>query len=182
MTTNEIFVTMVDWIVYNTEMCNPTQALRKAGLDAANYSKIKSGTNKSVKYETMLKLNKAFGKPFNPEWMRGKSDVMLVDDIAQVCSDKRGEPVDMAASLIASLRDQLNDKERMIAEKDAHITDLHKQLADKDEIIATKDALIKNLQQTVASLRADLAMEKGLSTGRSHSASAEPDHRPRKEV
>lgn len=176
MTTNEIFVTMVDWIVDNTEMDNPTQALRKAGLNASNYSKIKSGTNKSVNYETMRKLNKAFGKPFNPEWMRGKSNVMLVDDIAHVCSDKRGEPVDMTASLIASLRDQLADKERIIASKEETIAAQKCELADKDEIIATKEALIKNLQQTVARLTADLAMEKGLSTGTSLSAPAEPEH------
>ena len=48
MTTNEIFITMVDWIVDNTEMRNPTETLKKAGLDTANYSKIKSGTNKGL--------------------------------------------------------------------------------------------------------------------------------------
>ena len=176
MTTNEIFVTMVAWIVDNTEMRNPTQALRKAGLDAANYSKIKSGTNKSVKYEIMLKLNKAFGKPFNPEWMRGKSDVMLVDDIAQICSDKRSEPVDMTASLIASLRDQLADKERIIASKEETIAAQKRELEAKDKTIAANEVLIKNLQQTVARLTADLAMEKGLSTGTSLLAPAESEH------
>lgn len=77
-------------------------------------------------------------------------------------------------------------KDEVISSKDETIAALRGQLAntiaDKDKIIAANEALIKNLQQTVASLRADLSMEKGLSTGRSHSASADTDHRPRKEV
>lgn len=141
MTTNEIFKTMVDWIVDNTEMRNSTETLRKAGLDASNYSKIKSGTNKSVKYETMRKLNNAFGKVFNPEWMRGKSDVMLVADLAQVCSDKRSEPVDMTELLLAA--------------KDETIAALRDQLADKDALIAT-------LRQQLLDLRAQASVQKGL--------------------
>ena len=176
MTTTEIFKTMVDWIVDNTEMRNPTEALRKAGLDTANYSKIKSGTNKSVKYETMQKLNNAFGRPFNPEWMRGRSDKMLSADIAPLCSGKHGETAttDWAGvalapkdETIAALKRQLGGKDETIAAKDS-------QLADRDRIIATKDALISNLQQTVGDLRARLSMEKGLlATGRSRSEPAE---------
>lgn len=130
MTTNEIFITMVDWIVDNTEMRNPTEILKKAGLDTANYSKIKSGTNKSVKYQTMKQLNNAFGKPFNPEWMRGMSDVMLVDDLAKTS----------------------------VAVPDADAMTVL--LSAKDETIAAQQALIDNLQQQLADLRAQLSFEK----------------------
>ncbi len=72
-------------------------------------------------------------------------------------------------------------KDEVISSKDETIAALRGQLAntiaDKDKIIAANEALIKNLQQTVASLRADLSMEKGLSTGTSLSAPAEPEHR-----
>lgn len=161
MTTTEIFTTMVEWIVDNTEMRNPTEALRKAGLDTANYSKIKSGTNKYVKYETMRKLNNAFGKPFNPEWMRGKSDKMLTSDVAPLCSGRQAEPAVTDWASVA------------LAAKDETIAGLKRELDGKDKIIAANETLIKNLQQTVADLRAKQAMEKGLSIGRSHSESAD---------
>lgn len=160
MTTTEIFTTMVDWIVDNTEMRNPTEALRKAGLNTANYSKIKSGTNKAVKYETMRKLNDAFGKPFNPEWMRGRSDKMLMADVAPLCSVKQNEPADAVASLLAA-------KDDIIAEKSARIADLRQQVSDLRQQVA-------DFRQQVADLRAQLNIEKGrLSTGRSRSESAE---------
>lgn len=147
MTTTEIFMTMVDWIVDNTEMRNPTEALKKAGLDTANYSKIKSGTNKSVKYETMRKLNNAFGKPFNPEWMRCKSDVMLHADLTPgTATDRTAMDVsaqghtDLTARLIAA-------KDELIRAKDDIIATFRAQLSDKD-------ALIQSLRQQVLDLRA----------------------------
>ena len=106
---------------------------------------------------------------FNLQWLRGQSDVMLAKDIQPGSRSMTPAASDWASVAIASLRDQLNDKERIIASKDETIASQKRELDDKD-------ALIENLQQTIASLRADLAVEKGLSTGRSSSASAESEY------
>lgn len=158
MTTTEIFLKMVYWLVDNTEMKNPTAVARKAGINAANVTKIKTGKNKSVQYETMVKLNNAFGNVFNPEWMRGESDVMLVADLAPVnantsagspSSEPSPTPPDTLNALLAA-------KDEIISCKDEMIAALRSQLSDKDVIIG-------NLQQQLNTVRTQLSIEKGLS-------------------
>lgn len=176
MTTTEIFLKMVYWLVDNTEMKNPTAVARKAGINAANVTKIKTGKNKSVQYETMVKLNNAFGNVFNPEWMRGKSDVMLMADVAPLCSDKQNSVPDSNSVTIAAL----------LAAKDEVIASLKRELAAKDDVIAakdgiisTKDKLIDTLQLQIDDLRMQVASEKGLRyAGTSHSAAAEQSQLP----
>lgn len=160
MTTTEIFLKMVYWLVDNTEMTNPTAVARKAGINAANVTKIKTGKNKSVQYETMVKLNNAFGNVFNPEWMRGKSDVMLVADLAPVSAGQPSPAPQAAASTVD-----------LLAAKDETIASLKRELAAKDEtitakdcIISTKDKLIDTLQQQIDDLRMQAAIEKGAYT------------------
>jgi len=168
MTTTEIFLKMVYWLVDNTEMANPTAVARKAGINAANVTKIKTGKNKSVQYETMVKLNNAFGNVFNPEWMRGKSDVMLMADLAPVGTTQSSPtPPDATAVLLAAKDETIAVLKRELAAKDDII-------AAKDGIIGTKDALIDTLRQQIGDLRMQVASEKGLhSVGTSRSAVAE---------
>lgn len=168
MTTTEIFLKMVYWLVDNTEMANPTAVARKAGINAANVTKIKTGKNKSVQYETMVKLNNAFGNVFNPEWMRGESDVMLMADLAPVSTEQPcPQTTDLTAALLAAKDETIASLKRELSAKDDII-------AAKDGIIATKDKLISTLQRQNDDLRMQVASEKGLhSTGTSHSAAAD---------
>jgi len=168
MTTTEIFLKMVYWLVDNTEMANPTAVARKAGINAANVTKIKTGKNKSVQYETMVKLNNAFGNVFNPEWMRGKSDVMLMADVAPLCSDSVPNSDSVTITTLLAAKDEtIASLKRELAAKDDVI-------AAKDGIISTKDKLIDTLQLQIDDLRMQVVSEKGLrSAGTSHSAVAE---------
>lgn len=166
MTTTEIFLKMVYWLVDNTEMKNPTAVARKAGINAANVTKIKTGKNKSVQYETMVKLNNAFGNIFNPEWMRGKSDVMLVANLPSVSAEQPTLP-DTTAALLAAKDETIASLKRELAAKDEII-------AAKDDIISTKDALNDTLRLQIEDLRMQVTSEKGFSkTGHSRSAPAE---------
>jgi plasmid maintenance system antidote protein VapI len=130
----------------------------------------------AVSEDMVTQLQTVSGCVFNLQFLRGQSDVMLAKDVQPVSPSVASGVSDWASVTLATLRDQLNDKERIIASKDETIAAQKRELSAKDEIIATKDALIKNLQQTVASLRADLSMEKGLSTGTSPLAPADPEH------
>lgn len=169
MKTTEIFMKMVYWLVDNTEMKNPTDVARKAGINAANVTKIKTGKNKSVQYETMVKLNNAFGNVFNPEWMRGESDVMLVADLAPVRTELPSPALQIAGptdTLLAAKDETIASLKRELAAKDETI-------AAKDGIISTKDKLIDTLQQQIDDLRIQVGLERGLHTGHSRSAAAE---------
>lgn len=159
MTTIEIFKKMLDWLYANTEANNQTDVARKAGMNQVTMSRILNGKVKNVKPETMRAVNAAYGNVFNPEWMRGESNVMLVADLhpaadAPVPAGSTGvEPSPTLDAMTAAL----------LAAKDETIVTLRSQLTDKDDVIAAKDALISTLQQQLDTLRAQLAIEKGLS-------------------
>ena len=59
----------------------------------------------------------------------------------------------------------ISDKEAVIADKDAVIKAKDAAIAAKDAAITDKDSFIKALQQQVSDLRAQLAIQKGLSDG-----------------
>lgn len=167
MTTIQIFRKMFDYLVANKLIPNQTELARAAGLNEVSVSRILNGQVKKTKQETLWKVNVAFGNVFNPDWMRGDSDVMLAADLAPVSAEAAGTapeatapasfpggnpsptPPDSFAALLAA-------KDETIASKDDTIAALRSQLADmtaaKDEIIAAKDALISTLRQQYESL------------------------------
>lgn len=133
----------------------------KIGIDQDTITNIEK-CHVEVSNPTIIKLYVNTGRIFNLRFLLGQSGVMLAEDV------KSEDNVLLAAKeeIIAGLKRELDGKDKTIAAKDD-------QLTDRDRIIAANEALIKNLQQTVADLRAKQAMEKGLSTGRSHSESAD---------
>lgn len=171
MATIQIFRKMFDYLVSNKLIPNQTELARAAGLNEVSVSRILNGQVKSTKQETLWKVNVAFDNIFNPEWMRGESDVMLMADVAPLCSDKQNSVPDSDSATIAAL----------LAAKDETIASLKRELSAKDDvivakdgIIATKDKLISTLQQQIDDLRMQAALEKGLHTpGRSRSAAAD---------
>ena len=190
MTTIQIFQKMFDWLMANKLISNQTDLAHATGLNEVSVSRILHGQVKNCKLETLWKVNTAYDNVFNPAWMRGESDVMLLADIKQQGSAQVGTVIheqtpdcpDWVSALLAAKEETIAAKKSELTAKDETIVTLRDQLADKDRTIAAKDAHIKDIQQQLIDLRAQMAMEKGLSTGHSHSASAEPDHRPRKEV
>jgi len=166
----------------------------KVGTTATTVSRNKNSGN-PFDEKIMRGVYKAFGDIINIDYLRGESDIMLVKDLPSG-KDANANPQETTPlhpdcngliSVALAAKDEVIDtlKRQLagtIAAKDETIAVQKCELAAKDEIIATKDALIKNLQQTVSSLRADLSMEKGLSTGTSLSAPADTNPRPRKNV
>ena len=170
MTTIEIFKRMLDWIFANTDAKNQTDVARKAGLNETTVSRIMKSRVKSVKPETLRDVNTAFGNVFNPEWMRGESDVMLMADLTPVSTEQAyptPQTTDPVAALLAAKDETIASLKRELDTKDDVI-------AAKDGIIATKDKLISTLQQQINDLRMQAAIEKGLySAGTSHSAAVD---------
>ena len=180
MTSIQTFKKMLDWLYANTEANNQTDVARKAGMNEVSMSRILNGKVKSVKQETMRAVNAAYGNPFNPEWLRGESDIMLLADVkpsptppslssfAGAASAEAPSPASaavpgaspsglspIAAALLAA-------KDETIAALRAQLSDKDRMLAAKDEVIATKDALISDLRQQIITLRTQAAIEKGV--------------------
>lgn len=169
MTTIQIFRKMFDYLVSNKLIPNQTELARAAGLNEVSVSRILNGQVKSTKQESLWKVNTAFGNVFNPEWMRGNSDVMLMADLTPVSTEQpcpTPQTTDPTTILIAAKDEIIASLKRELAAKDDVI-------AAKDGIISTKDKLISTLQQQIDDLRMQVASEKGLYTGTAPSVHAE---------
>ena len=151
MTTNEIFAKMLDWIFANTDSTKNVDVARKAGLNETSVSRILNNRVKTTKQETLRAVNAAYGNVFNPEWLRGKSDVMLVADLQE-----------NGAGMQQSAAPDMSSVNAIVAAKDETIAELHRQLADKDAALkrelADKERYIAHLEEELAALKS----EKGL--------------------
>lgn len=156
MTTNEIFAKMLDWIFTNTDSTKNVDVARKAGLNETSVSRILNNRVKTTKQETLRAVNAAYGNVFNPEWLRGKSDVMLVADLTTTGGQENG------AGMQQSAAPDMSSVNAIVAAKDETIAELHRQLADKDAALkrelADKERYIAHLEEELAALKS----EKGL--------------------
>lgn len=146
---NEIFKQMLDWIYANTEAHNQADVARKSGLFEATISRALNGKIKRVKQETLRKVNSAFGNVFNPAWLRGDSDIMLVADLAPISSTQsqttmpgETDTADMSSLINAAL-----------AAKDETIMSLKRELSAKDDLIAALREQITDHNQLMRATR-----------------------------
>ena len=146
---NEIFKQMLDWIYANTEAHNQADVARKSGLFEATISRALNGKIKRVKQETLRKVNSAFGNVFNPAWLRGDSDIMLVADLAPISSTPsqtsmpgETDTADMSSLINAAL-----------AAKDETIMSLKRELSTKDDLIAALREQITDHNQLMRASR-----------------------------
>lgn len=147
----------MEWLREHGKIKNQKDLADRIGVTETTVSRNKHGNVRRADEDTLVKFNAVFGDIINIAYLRGESDMMLVADLHQqkgTNTDVIPPVADASADLIAAIRDQLSDKER---------------------IIATQEALIESLQQQLSDLRTQLAMEKGLLTGHSPLAPADPE-------
>ena len=82
---NEIFATVLDWLISEHYVIDQRDLSHKTGITATTISRIMTG-KVEPKDETLRKLNAAFGNMFNMQYLRGQSKTMLVTDQEQITS------------------------------------------------------------------------------------------------
>lgn len=82
---NEIFATVLDWLIRENYVIDQRDLSHKTGITATTISRIMTG-KVEPKDETLRKLNAAFGNMFNMQYLRGQSTTMLVADQEQATS------------------------------------------------------------------------------------------------
>ena len=147
MTTIRIFQQMFDHLVANKMIHNQTELARAAGVNEVTVSRILNGQVRKAKQETLWKVNTTFGNIFNPEWLRGDSDIMLAAELQSSNPNMPAVPSDVGAPTSSSLVNAA------LAAKDEIITILRSQLTDKDALIESKERCIEILQQQIFDLR-----------------------------
>lgn len=146
---NEIFKQMLDWIYANTEAHNQADVARKSGLFEATISRALNGKIKRVKQETLRKVNSAFGNVFNPAWLRGDSDIMLVADLAPI-SSTQSQTTTPSETDTADMSSLIN---AALAAKDETIMSLKRELSTKDDLIAALREQITDHNQLMRATR-----------------------------
>jgi transcriptional regulator with XRE-family HTH domain len=166
MTSNETFAKMLDWIFTNTDSKKNVDVAQKTGINETTISRILNGRVKKTKQETLRAVNVAYGNVFNPEWLRGQSDVMLLADLAQTAPEvstnmHQQAPIvtpDYATmlhvnALIAAKDEAYESLKGKLEAKEETITELHGRLADKDALIKEKDRTINLLQRMLEQMQ-----------------------------
>ena len=182
---NKIFAAAYDHLKRTQGVRTQEQLAEKMGVSAETVSRI-IRAHTDVTEDAISRLQTASGCIFNLQWLRGESDVMLVADIkkndghaTEATSPSSPDMSSLINSIIAAKDDAITSlkrevaskdetiaaKDETIATKDAAIADKDAVIKAKDAVIADKDVLIKTLQQQVSDLRAQLAIQKGLSDG-----------------
>ena len=146
---NEIFKQMLDWIYANTEAHNQADVARKSGLFEATISRALNGKIKRVKQETLRKVNSAFGNIFNPAWLRGDSDIMLVADLAPISSTQSQTTTPSETDT----PDRSSLINAALAAKDETIMSLKRELSTKDDLIAALREQITDHNQLMQTTR-----------------------------
>lgn len=144
---NKIFKQMLDWLYANTDIHNQAELARKTGLNEVTISRVLNGKIKRIKQESLRKVNAAFGNIFNPEWLRGESEVMLTADLAPISSTQsqttrpgETDTPDMSSLINAALSakdETIMSLKRELSAKDDLITALREQIADRNQLMQT---------------------------------------------
>ena len=175
---NVFFMVAVDYIFKEGLVDSQKTLAEKIGISEAALSRIKNGT-KTVSDETLRKMNAAFGSIFNMAYFRGESTKLLIEDVDyflqhpeedvyavfdkelknlaiqrnnnQVVSD---DEVKKMKEQIAKFKSDLTNMQKIIDEKDRHITTLKhdnewlRNLIDKMQLDSRKGLSDHNFQMS----------------------------------
>lgn len=137
---NEIFATVLDWLVREHYVIDQRDLSHKTGITATTISRIMTG-KVEPKDETLRKLNAAFGNMFNMQYLRGQSATMLVADQGQATSlheDDKTPYITLpkwADTLIDIMSKQIKENEALNRELRQSISDVKALRADLKKLI-----------------------------------------------
>ena len=160
---NKFFARAFDWLYQHGMATDQTDIARTVGISKTTVSRIMNHGVGRPDEKTIRKFNDAFGNIFNPDFLRGQSEVMLMSELSAcsttVVTDLHGLSPDLPNypsldnATIAAKDDAIEAAKREAAAKDETIASLKRE-------VASKESYIKSLEQQVQDLRAQLAQQK----------------------
>ena len=137
---NEIFATVLDWLIRENYVIDQQDLAHKTGITATTVSRIMKG-KVEPKDDTLRKLNAAFGNMFNMQYLRGLSTTMLAADLEQASSLHEDDKTPYttlpkwADNLIDIMSKQIKENEAINRELRQSITEVNALRTDLQKLI-----------------------------------------------
>jgi len=148
MVRNECFRVALDYLYKNGLVVDQKELSEKTKLSQTAISRILNHRVKEPSEASIRKLNDAFGNIFNPEYFRGHSIHLLMEDAAYYAQHPEKDP---------SSRNYVPIDERMEAAEPAQEYQAVPKWADSIiQLVSTQVRTIEDLRREVATLREEL--------------------------
>ena len=92
MVRNECFRVAMDYLFKNGMISDQSELSQLTGISETSISRILNNRVKEPSEATIRKLNEAFGNIFNPEYFRGHSIHLLMEDVAYYAQHPDKDP------------------------------------------------------------------------------------------
>lgn len=148
---NNIFAAAIDYLKRNRVIISQAELAAKMGVNKDTITNI-------IKYRTVVtedvitKLQTASDCVFNLQWLRGESDVMLMEDLQRSEENTNVDPWKCSEEVAPTRYGSDRTFDIVVAAKDEVIASLKRELSDKD-------VLIEVLRQQVSDLRGMLGVQ-----------------------
>ena len=159
---NHRVIAMVDYILDHRIYADQKQLAIAAGLTDTSISRMKSGQIKNPTVNSLMKINDACGGIFNLDYLRGRSNTMLVKDVVKPANEpaateppvSNAELSSYANSALASKDETIEALKSKLSDRDQLVEELREQLAekrrDKTELQDENNRLRKELSEVKA--------------------------------
>lgn len=136
---NHRVIAMVDYILNHRIYADQKQLAIAAGLTDTSISRMKSGQIKNPTVNSLMKINDACGGIFNLDYLRGRSNTMLVKDVVKPANKpaateppvSNAELSSYANSALASKDETIEALKSKLSDRDQLVEELREQLAEK---------------------------------------------------
>ena len=138
MTRNEIFACAVDYLYKEGKIVDQSELSAKTGINETTISRILNNRVRKPSDDSLRRLNATFGNIFNPRWLRGESEDMLIEKAlpdAQKDSDTN--------KLLSGIENLLDISSKQIKENEELRRQLQSSIDDLNNLIAELKSLCK---------------------------------------
>ena len=138
----------MDYLFKNGMIADQSELSQLTGISETSISRILNNRVKEPSEATIRKLNEAFGNIFNPEYFRGHSIHLLMEDVAYYAQHPEKDP---------SSRHYVPIEERLEAAEPAQEYQAIPKWADSIiQLISTQVRTIEELRREISTLREEL--------------------------
>ena len=149
MVRNECFRVAMDYLFKNGLIADQSELSKLTGISETSISRILNNRVKEPSEATIRKLNEAFGNIFNPEYFRGHSIHLLMEDVAYYAQHPEKD-------ISSSKYVPIEERSEQVAEPSQEYQSIPKWADSLIQLVSTQVRTIEDLRREIATLREEL--------------------------